>query len=115
MDFILRYWLMIWLGIAVVCIILGTYFTIAKSNKHGRSAIQAPTISERRPQHVPCLACGRLTDDPEALFCWFCGSPLDSTAVKSQSQRQDHSKTTVLVSEHALEQELREKKQARWR
>ena len=108
MDFILRYGPLIWIAIAVVCTALGTYFTIAKSHKHGRPPIQTPHILEHRPQH--CLACGCLADDPEACFCWFCGSLLDSTT--TQSQRQKHTET-ILIDERVLEQELRRKKQAR--
>ncbi|HEU5375202.1 MAG TPA: hypothetical protein VFV38_07175 [Ktedonobacteraceae bacterium] len=114
----------LWLVVAGICIVPGLILTLVNQNRQKRPpALQllkrVPSTPKRSvsfvspcPASRTCFACGQRTDDDEAHFCWYCGTPLASAPVKS---RKLAATSTILVDERMLEQEIQRRRHAQRR
>ncbi len=111
--------MILWIMIAVTCIVLGLVLTLARRHQQKRRSTSGqlpwrapggdaffPIVSPCSSPRI-CLMCGQQTDDDEADFCWSCGTPLARAARKARSPT---GTTTILVNEQALEREIQKRK-----
>ncbi|HEU5375779.1 MAG TPA: hypothetical protein VFV38_10100 [Ktedonobacteraceae bacterium] len=118
------YFVILWLIVAGICIALGLILTLVNQNRQKQPpalrlltrAFSTPkrSVSSVSPCTTPhtCFACGQLTDDDEASFCWYCGASLISAPAKSRNLAVI---STILVDERQLEQEIENRKHSRRR
>ncbi|HEU5376244.1 MAG TPA: hypothetical protein VFV38_12435 [Ktedonobacteraceae bacterium] len=93
MNVIEVYGLLIWLGIALWCVLTGAYLT-ARRRRASRGpkhvALKGLALPQRRPPvRLPsrspqqilrfCPACGKQEKAPGTNSCWFCGYTLGET------------------------------------
>ena len=112
MDFLIRYGLLLWLVIALVCLALGVYLTKAKRPRllePPRWSVPLENITFSHTSHLVCLGCNERTDDPNACFCGSCGKKLPQNSARKRLRATE----TVLVNEKELAREIHSMKRRR--